>query len=87
MVGSPLDGSTAFDECLSIRDGHLWIEACDTVELAQRFGTPIHVISEDHLRRNVRRTVAAFRNAPGIDADRFRTDLDRVASQDTAPRG
>ena len=63
MVGSPVDGSVAIDECLSIRDGHLWVEGCDAVELAQRFGTPIHVISEDHLRRNVRRTAAAFRNA------------------------
>jgi len=53
----------AIDECLSIRDGHLWMEGCDAVELAQTFGTPIHVISEDHLRRNVRRTTAAFRAA------------------------
>jgi diaminopimelate decarboxylase len=54
---------TAIDECLSIRNGHLWIEACDTVELAQRFETPIHVVSEDQLRRNVRRITAAFRSA------------------------
>ena len=33
------------------------------MELARTFGTPIHVLSEDHLRRNVRRTVAAFRAA------------------------
>ncbi|MGH2594561.1 MAG: diaminopimelate decarboxylase family protein [Actinomycetota bacterium] len=54
---------TVIDECLSIRDGHLWIEACDTVELTRRFGTPIHVVSEDHLRRNVKRITAAFRSA------------------------
>lgn len=60
---SPVDGSAAIDECLSIRDGHLWVEGCDAVELARRFGTPLHVISEDQLRRNVRRTAAAFRAA------------------------
>lgn len=30
--------------------------------------------------------VAMFRNAPGIDAARFRADLDEVASQDPEPR-
>ncbi len=53
----------AIDDCLSVRDGHLWIEGCDTVELAQRFGTPVHVVSEDQLRRNVRRIGAAFTDA------------------------
>jgi diaminopimelate decarboxylase len=63
MVGSPVDGSVAIDECLSIRDGHLWVEGCDAVALARSFGTPIHVVSEDQLRRNVRRTASAFRAA------------------------
>ncbi|MFM7736087.1 MAG: type II toxin-antitoxin system Phd/YefM family antitoxin [Alphaproteobacteria bacterium] len=31
--------------------------------------------------------VARFRNAPGIDADRFRRDLDAVVSQRIDPRG
>ena len=62
-MATPPDGVVAIDECLSIRDGHLWVEGCDAVELARTFGTPIHVLSEDHLRRNVRRTVAAFRAA------------------------
>lgn len=30
--------------------------------------------------------IAMFRNAPSIDLDRLRADLDRVASQDTEPR-
>ena len=63
VAWSPDDGSAAIDECLSIRDGHLWVEGCDAVELARGFGTPIHVISEDQLRRNVRRAIAAFRAA------------------------
>ncbi len=31
--------------------------------------------------------VAMFRGAPGVDLARLRADLDRVASQDHAPRG
>lgn len=30
--------------------------------------------------------VAMFRNAPGIDFEKFRADLDVVATQDPAPR-
>ncbi len=52
--------ATPVDECLSIREGHLWIEECDAVELARRFGTPLYVVSEDQLRRNARRIAAAF---------------------------
>lgn len=48
------------DECLSIRGGRLFVEGSDAVELAQRFGTPLYVISEDQLRRNARRFVRAF---------------------------
>ena len=46
---------TRLDECLSIRDGRLFIEECEARALARRFGTPIHVMSEDQLRRNARR--------------------------------
>ncbi len=48
------------DECLSIRDGELFVEECQTSELARRFGTPLHVVSEDQLRRNVQRLESAF---------------------------
>lgn len=51
---------TRLDDCLSIRAGHLWLEECDTVELARRFATPVYVVSEDQLRRNARRIAAAF---------------------------
>ena len=44
---------------LSTRDGHLFIEDCDTVELAERFGTPVFVVSEAHLVRNFK----AYRDA------------------------
>ena len=55
-----MDNATRLDECLSIRAGHLWMEDCDTVELAGRFGTPLYAVSEDQLRRNARRIGAAF---------------------------
>lgn len=48
------------DECLSMRDGHLFVEGWDAVELARGFGTPLYVMSEDQLRRNARRFRAAF---------------------------
>ena len=31
--------------------------------------------------------VAMFRSAPSVDYERFRADLDQVASQDPEPRG
>ena len=39
--------------------GHLEIGGCDTVELAQRYGTPLYIMDEELLRKNCRR----FRNA------------------------
>jgi diaminopimelate decarboxylase len=52
--------ATRLDDCLSIRAGHLWMEECDTVDLARRFGTPLYAVSENQLRRNARRIGAAF---------------------------
>ena len=51
---------TRLDECLSKRDGHLFVEDCDTIDLVRQFGSPIFVLSEDQIRRNVRRFQAAF---------------------------
>jgi diaminopimelate decarboxylase len=48
------------DECLSLRDGELFVEECRARELARRFGTPLYVVSEDQLRRNTRRFASAF---------------------------
>ena len=46
--------------CLSVRDGHLYIEEVDTVALAAQFGTPLFVISERQLRENVREWQRSF---------------------------
>ncbi len=48
------------DECLSKRNGHLFVEDCDTIDLVRQFGSPIFVLSEDQIRRNVRRFQQAF---------------------------
>lgn len=44
----------------SVRDGRLFIEDCDACELANRFGTPIFVVSESQLVGNARAYVDAF---------------------------
>ncbi|NLF12470.1 MAG: hypothetical protein GX597_11845 [Anaerolineaceae bacterium] len=48
------------DDCLSTRGGHLFVEECDTLELLQEFGSPLFLLSEDQIRRNVRRFQAGF---------------------------
>ncbi|WP_445357196.1 diaminopimelate decarboxylase family protein [Microbulbifer sp. ANSA002] len=45
---------------LSVRHGHLFIEDCDTVELAEKYGTPLFVVSENHLVKNLRSYRKAF---------------------------
>jgi diaminopimelate decarboxylase len=80
----------AIDECLSIRAGRLFVEGCDATLLAQRFGTPVHVVSEDQLRRNARRIRDAFASRwpegpvnvlPSIKAN-FTLALRRVLTQE-----
>jgi diaminopimelate decarboxylase len=51
------------DDCLSIADGRLQIDGCDAAGLAERFGTPISVVSEDQLRRNAQRFTRALKTA------------------------
>ena len=47
-------GNRLIDRALSVRAHELWIEECRVADLARRFGTPLHVISENQLRNNVR---------------------------------
>jgi diaminopimelate decarboxylase len=46
-------------------NGQLVIGGCDTLELANRFGTPLFVYDEAHLRARCREAVAAF--GPGVN--------------------
>jgi diaminopimelate decarboxylase len=41
-------------------NGRLVIAGCDAVELAERFGTPLFVYDEDHVRARCREAVAVF---------------------------
>src|SRR2546430_12245196 len=52
--------SERIDESLPIRNGRLFVEECDAADMAHRFGTPLYVVSEDQLRRNIRRFRRAF---------------------------
>jgi hypothetical protein len=40
-------GDGPIDDCLSIRNGALFIEGCDSTKLAARFGTPLYVMSAE----------------------------------------
>ena len=48
------------DECLSHRDGRLFVEQVPASALVERFGSPLFVLSENQVRRNVRRYRQAF---------------------------
>src|SRR5262245_17873215 len=50
-------------ECLSIREGRLFVEEMQASEVARRFGTPLYVESEAQLRSNARRFTDALRAA------------------------
>ncbi|MGI6588523.1 MAG: diaminopimelate decarboxylase [Peptococcia bacterium] len=42
------------------QQGHLCIGGCDTVELVEKFGTPLYVMDEDHLRQICREYYQSF---------------------------
>lgn len=48
-------------DCLKVNQaGHLEISGCDTIHLAEQYGTPLYVMSEDEIRETCRRYVASF---------------------------
>lgn len=52
--------------CLGINEaGHLEISGCDTVKLAEQYGTPLYVMSEDEIRSTCRRYVVSFQKNYG----------------------
>ncbi len=57
--------------------------------LVTRNGVPVGELTPVRRNRFVSRNVAlaAFSHASPIEAGRFRTDVDRLADQDSAPRG
>jgi antitoxin (DNA-binding transcriptional repressor) of toxin-antitoxin stability system len=53
-----------------------------------RNGVPVGELTPLRRHRFVRTeaAIATFKGAPGVDLDRLRADLDRLASQDPEPR-
>jgi len=49
-----------WSDCLSERNGQLFIEECNTLDLTKEFGSPLFVLSEQQLRDNVREFKRAF---------------------------
>ena len=49
-------------------NGHLYFAGFDTVELAEKYGTPLYLIDEDKLRENCRTYDNAFKKHFGAEA-------------------
>lgn len=48
-------------DCYNVNEkGHLTISDCDTVELAEKYGTALYVMSEDEIRSVCRRYKSSF---------------------------
>ena len=63
--------------------GQLIIGGCDTLELAQQFGTPLFVYDEEHLRARCREAVAAFGVGVNFATKAFLcTAMARLASEE-----
>ena len=45
---------------LEIKDGQLFIDGCSTVELAEKYGTPLYVYSENDIRDRFRQLRECF---------------------------
>jgi len=55
--------ATTLPDCLTLSGDILHVEGCSVPALAERFGTPLNVVSESQLRQNARRIRAAFETA------------------------
>lgn len=57
-------------DCLNMNTlGHLTIGGCDTIELAQKFGTPLYVMDEDKIRKTCkmyRSSIDKYYNGKGM---------------------
>src|SRR5882672_2914387 len=53
----------SFGEFIGIgSNGNLWVDGCDVAVLAERFGTPLYIISENQLRYTYRKFRDAFKS-------------------------
>lgn len=48
-------------DCLNVnKKGHLEIGGCDTIDLAEKYGTPLYVVDENEIRKNCRAFVKSI---------------------------
>lgn len=48
-------------DCLNVNEkGHLKIGGCDTIDLAEKYGTPLYVVDENEIRKNCRAFVKSI---------------------------
>ncbi|MEX2293751.1 MAG: diaminopimelate decarboxylase [Acidimicrobiales bacterium] len=59
-MSGPIERRLLPDNAVIGDDGRLSIGGCDVIDLAERFGTPLFVYDEAHLRARCREAVAAF---------------------------
>lgn len=53
-------------DCLNVNEkGHLEIGGCDTVDLANKYGTPLYVVDENEIRKNCRAFVKSIEDNYG----------------------
>jgi hypothetical protein len=53
----------SFGEFIGIGpNGNLWVDGCDVAALAEKFGTPLYIISENQLRYTYRKFRDAFKS-------------------------
>ena len=51
-----------FSEFIGIgNNGHLWVDGCDVYDLVRKYGSPLHVFSENQFRHNYRKFRDGFR--------------------------
>ncbi|MFZ6002976.1 MAG: diaminopimelate decarboxylase [Actinomycetota bacterium] len=67
----PIQRDLLPDSAVIAADGRLSIGGCDLLELAERFGTPLFVYDEQHLRARCREAVAAFGDGVAYAAKAF----------------
>lgn len=57
-----VDYKVKFGEFIGVGpNGNLWVDGCDVAQIAERFGTPLYIISEKELRHSYRKFRDAFR--------------------------
>lgn len=50
-------------DCLNVNEkGHLEIGGCDTIDLAEKYGTPLYVVDENEIRKNCRAFVKSIKD-------------------------